>query len=80
MRIDVTLPDLGEDTVSEVTISAWLAHEGDRLAQGDDLLELTTDKAAFTVPCPQSGRIVERCVGEGEIVTVGAVLCTLEVG
>lgn len=79
MRIDVTLPDLGEDTVSEVTISAWLADEGDRLAEGDDLLELTTDKAAFTVPCPRAGIVREKCVAEGETVKVGAVLCALEV-
>ena len=79
MKFDVTLPDLGEDTVSEVILSAWLAEEGAQLDEGDDLLELTTDKAAFTLPCPRKGILVSKSVDEGEIVHVGKALCALEV-
>ena len=79
MKFDVTLPDLGEDTVSEVILSAWLAEEGAQLDEGDDLLELTTDKAAFTLPCPRKGVLVSKSVGEGEVVHVGKALCALEV-
>ena len=79
MKFDVTLPDLGEDTVSEVILSAWLAEEGAQLDEGDDLLELTTDKAAFTLPCPRKGVLVSKSVCEGEVVQVGKALCALEV-
>ena len=78
MRFEVTLPDLGEDTVSEVTLSAWLVEEGAELNEGDDLLELTTDKAAFTLPCPRSGILVSKSAGEGEVIKVGAALCALQ--
>ena len=79
MKIDILLPDLGEDTVSEVNVSQWLAEVGDALHEGDDLLELTTDKAAFCVPCPQAGALAEMRVQPGDEILVGAVICTLEV-
>lgn len=79
MKIEVRLPDLGEDSVQTVTISAWLAEIGQRLNEGDDLLEIVTDKAAFCVPCPRPGALAEVFVREGDEIRVGDVLCVLEV-
>lgn len=79
MKIDVTLPDLGEDAVDKVTISSWLAEVGDSLAEGDDLIELTTDKAAFSLPAPQAGVLAEQKVRIGDEVNVGDVLCVFDV-
>lgn len=80
MRIEVPLPSLGDeqDAVSKGTVVAWLAEPGAALAEGDDLLELTTDKAAFVVACPAAGTLAERRVAEGDTVAVGEVLCILE--
>ncbi len=81
MRVDVKLPNLGdeEDAVPGAKVSAWLAQCGDELAEGDDLLELTTDKAAFVVACPQDGVLTEQRVAEGNEIAVGDVLGVLEV-
>ncbi len=79
MQIEVTLPDLGEDSVQAVTVSSWLANPGQSLGEGDDLLELTTDKAAFTLPCPRGGTLAQTLVGEGDKIRVGDALCVLEV-
>jgi pyruvate/2-oxoglutarate dehydrogenase complex dihydrolipoamide acyltransferase (E2) component len=79
MRVDIVLPDLGEDAVQDVTVSAWLAKKGARLSEGDDLLEITTDKAAFCVPCPKDGTLAELSVGEGDVIHVGDVVGALEV-
>lgn len=79
MRIEITLPDLGEDSVDGVVVAGWLAEPGATLAEGDDLLELTTDKAAFTLPCPRAGTLSETLVGEGDAIAVGSALCVLEV-
>lgn len=79
MNIEIRLPDLGEDTVSEVTISEWLAEVGSELSEGDDLLELTTDKAAFCLPCPKGGVLVEQRVKVGDDLKVGDVVCILDV-
>ena len=76
MKIDVCLPSLGDDddAVTGGTIAEWLAKPGP-ITEGDDLLELTTDKAAFVLPAPRSGTLVEYKVREGDHVKVGDVIC-----
>jgi len=80
MRFDVVLPSLGDesDAVTEGTVAVWHAENGATVAEGDDLVELTTDKAAFVLPAPKAGTVVERRVNEGDKVAVGDVLCVLE--
>jgi pyruvate/2-oxoglutarate dehydrogenase complex dihydrolipoamide acyltransferase (E2) component len=79
MQVEVILPDLGDDAEQDVTVSAWLAKVGDPVNEGDDLLEITTDKAAFCVPVPQSGILAEVRVNEDDIVHVGDVICLMEI-
>lgn len=78
MHHEVKLPSMGEDTDGEISVSFWLVNEGDTVKKGEDLLELTTDKAAFTLPSPRRGTVVERLVEEGDVVGVGDVLCVLD--
>jgi len=79
VRFEVNLPDMGEDSVDGVTVAGWLAEKGSDVAKGDDLIELTTDKAAFTLPSPREGTLVETLVNEGGEIAVGTALCILEV-
>jgi 2-oxoisovalerate dehydrogenase E2 component (dihydrolipoyl transacylase) len=79
VELRVTLPDLGEDSVQGVTVSGWLAQKGAEIAEGDDLIELTTDKAAFTLPAPQSGTVTEWLVNEGDEINVGDPVCVMDV-
>jgi len=73
----VILPELGEG-IEEATISFWHFSKGDRINKGDDLVELTTDKAMFNVPSPESGVIKKIIYMEGDTVKVGDVLAELE--
>jgi 2-oxoisovalerate dehydrogenase E2 component (dihydrolipoyl transacylase) len=79
MNVDITLPDLGDDAEHTVTVSSWMVEVGSQLAEGDDLLEITTDKAAFCVPAPQAGTLKECRVQEDQVIEVGDVICTFEV-
>jgi len=76
--LDVTLPDLGEETVDTVVLAIWHAEVGDEISEGADLAEVTTDKAAFTLPAPSGGRVIERLANEGDEIAVGSVICVLE--
>ena len=78
MKYEVQLPPLGEDAEDTASVTFWLASKGEDLKENDDLLELSTDKAAFIVPCPKDGKLVELRVGEGDEVAVGDVICVLE--
>lgn len=78
--VDVTLPELGEDAGDKAKVSFWYVEPGERVAAGDDLVQMLTDKATFDVPCPQSGTVKEHKAGEDDEVHVGEVICTLETG
>lgn len=73
----VILPDMSEGS-KEVTISYWHFEEGDRVEEGEDLVEIATDKSTFNVPAPCSGVLNEVYYEEGDIVEVGEVLANIE--
>ncbi|RTI61102.1 branched-chain alpha-keto acid dehydrogenase subunit E2, partial [Thermus scotoductus] len=52
--MELKLPELG-DNVSAATVVGVLVKEGDRVAPGDPLLELETDKAVMEVPAEAGG-------------------------
>ena len=75
---ELTLPDLGEDAANEATISFWHSEEGDEVAEGDDLVEMTTEKATFNVQSPVAGTLVEIVAEEGDTVEIGEVLAIID--
>lgn len=79
MKFEVKLPGLGEDDTDVVTVSSWLAEIDDDLKQGDDLLELTTDKAAFSLPAPRDGILSKQLVQDGDEINIGDVVCIFEI-
>jgi pyruvate dehydrogenase E2 component (dihydrolipoamide acetyltransferase) len=71
------LPDLGEG-IHEGEVVAVLVSEGDRVAEGQPILEVETDKAAVQIPCPFSGTIQEIRVKPNDLVRVGSVMMTFD--
>ncbi|MFH1777884.1 MAG: biotin/lipoyl-containing protein [Candidatus Omnitrophota bacterium] len=63
--VKVLVPDLGEE-VKEATISYWYYEEGDMVHEGDNLVEISTDKATFNVQSPANGTLVEVMFEEGD--------------
>jgi pyruvate dehydrogenase E2 component (dihydrolipoamide acetyltransferase) len=78
MTLEMVLPDLGEDAGDEAEVSFWYVEEGDEVEEGQDMVEMVTDKAAFTVPAPAGGTVREIRVQEGDKVKVGDVMALLE--
>ncbi len=75
--IKVYLPELGEN-ISKATISYWYMEEGSAVIEGNDLVEVATDKATFNVPAPCSGTLIEIAAHEGDTVEPGEVLAVIE--
>lgn len=75
--IKVYLPALGEN-ITKATVSYWYFEDGASVVEGNDLVEMATDKATFNVPAPCSGTLVEIIAHEGDAVDVGAVLAVIE--
>ncbi len=78
--LEVLLPDVsGGEKPSEATVSFWPVEVGAFLKEGDDLLEIVTDKASFVVPCPQDGVLHEKRVQEDDRVNAGDIIAVIEV-
>jgi len=78
--IEVKVPDVSdeENEVEEVTVSYWLVDEGDEVKEGDDLVEVVTDKADFRIPAPADGKLAEKKAEEDDVVNVGDVIAVIE--
>ena len=73
------LPDLGEG-VHEGEILAVLVSVGQKVKEGDIILEVETDKAAVEIPSPYTGTVNEIFVQTGDIVKVGKAIMTFSNG
>ncbi len=56
MKIDVTIPELAE-SVTEAIIGDWLKKPGDFVEEGDQLVDIETDKVILEITAPQSGEL-----------------------
>ena len=74
---DVTLPKLA-DTLVEGTVSRWLKSPGERVARGEPLVEVETDKVNSELESPYEGVLTEIVVAEGTTVPVGEVIARIE--
>lgn len=74
---EVTLPELGEG-IESANITYWYFKQGDAVKENDDLVELATEKAAFNLPSPCSGKLTQILLNEGDTVKVGGVLAIID--
>ena len=74
---NVILPPLAEG-VDKANVTYWHRNVGDRVKEGDELVELVTDKATFNLPSPASGVLKEIVIVEGNEVKVGQTLAVIE--
>ncbi len=79
MPKEFKLPDLGEG-IHEGEILSVRVSEGDKVNEGDIILEVETDKAAVEVPSPYTGVVKEIRIKPGDTVNVGDVMMTFSVG
>ena len=73
------LPELGEN-IDSGDLVRLIISPGARVAEGQPVMELETDKAVVEVPSSVSGVVREIKVKEGQKVKVGEVIFTLEGG
>ncbi len=69
--MEFRLPDIGEG-VAEGEIVKWLVKAGDAVDEDQPLVEVMTDKATVTIPCPVKGKVEKLLAKDGQVVAVGA--------
>lgn len=74
--MDIKVPDIGD--FKDVPVITLLVAVGDEVAEEQPLIELESDKATMEVPSPVAGRITAISVKEGDRVSEGSVILTLD--
>jgi 2-oxoglutarate dehydrogenase E2 component (dihydrolipoamide succinyltransferase) len=77
MRIEVTVPNLPE-SIQDATLLDWHKKPGDPVAEGENLVDLETDKVVLEVPAPKNGILQQIIRNRGEIVTSSEPLGVIE--
>jgi len=72
----IEMPKLS-DTMVTGTLVKWLKKEGDKVASGDMLAEVETDKATMELECFFDGTLLKIFAPAGSSVPLGAVLCAV---
>lgn len=75
--MQIKLNSIAQD-LNDAVISAWFVAEGDKVEEGQDLLEIVTDKATFDVPSPSSGVLSKIFKKEGSEITAQDVIAEIE--
>jgi 2-oxoglutarate dehydrogenase E2 component (dihydrolipoamide succinyltransferase) len=74
---NILVPELGESVV-EARVAKWLKKAGDRVAAGEALVELETEKIDLEVSADRAGVLQSIAHQEGADVKVGEVLAVLD--
>ena len=75
MQVEIRLPELG---AAPAVLSVWFAEEGERVYEGDRVIEVLVDGATFDVPAPATGRLLEKRALPDEELRMGQVLGIIE--
>ncbi len=78
MQIEFEFPDIGTEPNEEITVSFWHMEEDEEFEEGDDILEVSTDKSTVNIPAPGKGRLIEILAQEGDVVTTGDTIAIIE--
>jgi pyruvate dehydrogenase E2 component (dihydrolipoamide acetyltransferase) len=76
MAQEVILPKQGQ-SVETCLILSWKKKVGEQVREGEVLVEVETDKAAFEIPAPTSGTLLKILHQEGEDVPVLSALAVI---
>ncbi len=79
MASKIIVPEMGESVVG-ATVARWLKREGERVAAGEAVVELETEKVDLEVAADQPGVLTQISRHEGEEVKIGEVLGLIEEG
>jgi pyruvate dehydrogenase E2 component (dihydrolipoamide acetyltransferase) len=76
VALEILMPRLS-DSMEEGTIVQWLVSSGDRVEEGQGLVEVETDKASVVYEAETAGTVLALQATEGESVRVGAPIAVI---
>jgi 2-oxoglutarate dehydrogenase E2 component (dihydrolipoamide succinyltransferase) len=77
MLIDVKVPQLSE-SVSEATLLNWHKQAGEHVNEGENLIDIETDKVVLELPAIKSGKLLNVLKRDGQKVESGEVIAQID--
>ena len=74
--VELRVPTIGE-SITEVTLSAWLKEDGAYVEMDDPICEFESDKATLEFPSEASGKLIH-VAGEGDDLEIGALVAKVD--
>ncbi|MDV3167818.1 MAG: biotin/lipoyl-containing protein [Candidatus Phytoplasma stylosanthis] len=75
--VELRFSDIGEG-INEGKIITFFYKEGDFVKEGENLLEVETDKVSVPISSPKTGKIKKIFFNEGDQIEVGDLILTIE--
>ena len=75
--IEIKVPQLSE-SVTEATLVTWHKQVGEPVAEGENLIDIETDKVVLELPASKRGVVTKILKGDGEKVTSEEVIALLD--
>lgn len=75
--MEIKVPELGE-SIQEVQIAHWLKREGEWVENGEEIVEVESEKASQALSAPSAGVLQKIFFRDGEFAKVGQVLAQLD--
>jgi pyruvate/2-oxoglutarate dehydrogenase complex dihydrolipoamide acyltransferase (E2) component len=75
-EIPLLMPDLGIDELP-MTVSLWFARRGQRVAEGEPLVEILCGPATVELTAPASGVLMEKRAATDDEIRVGQTLAVI---
>jgi 2-oxoglutarate dehydrogenase E2 component (dihydrolipoamide succinyltransferase) len=75
--IEVKVPQLSE-SVSEATLLTWHKQVGEAVVEGENLIDIETDKVVLELPASKSGVLTRIIKGDGEKVTSNELIAQID--
>ena len=75
--VDVKVPQLSE-SVTEATLLTWHKQVGEAVAEGENLVDIETDKVVLELPAGKSGVLSKIIKGDGEKVTSNELIAQID--
>jgi len=71
-EIELKIPDVGQ--TGEIELLEWKIPVGGQFQEGDEICDLLTDKAAFSLEAPAAGTVLLQLAANGQKVVSGQVV------
>ncbi len=78
MQVEIKVPQLSE-SVSEATLGTWHKKAGEAVTEGDNLIDIETDKVVLELPAIKSGMLTKLLKNDGDKVVSNEAIALLEV-